>query len=345
MINYNKKEQINQEGYYKKQNETECQLEEILIDKSSHGKVRKWKEKKEASLLLSESYERLKSKKAYRVAKCGDFLEFKVFTDGKMKLHSAGFCKVRLCSMCNWRRSLKTFGQVSKVMDEALKDTGREFLFLTLTCKNVEGSVLSKQLDIMFNSFKLLMKRKDMKVFDGWFRALEVTYNRTTDEYHPHFHIILMTTKNYFKKDNLYITQSKFTDLWKESLGVDYTPIVDIRKFTTHSRKSLSKAVAEVSTYTVKDNEVLIEDEEGNIDVSITDKVVTTLDGALTNRRLVAYGKELRKIHKRLNLDDSIDGDLKMTNIEEEIREDVNYIIRTYHWNVGISNYSTRFSK
>ena len=75
-------------------------------------------ENKKKSLLLSESYKRLGlEKKSFRVSECGTFLEFKKFVDGSLKLNGANFCKVRLCPMCSWRRSLKIFSQVSEIMN------------------------------------------------------------------------------------------------------------------------------------------------------------------------------------------------------------------------------------
>ena len=111
---------------------------EILIDVTEHGEIRPWQEKKINSLKLSESYKRLGYlKKAKRVQFCGSNLTYKVdVANGSKKLFSADFCKVRLCTMCAWRRSLKVFGQVSKVMDVLCGTKKYNFLFLTLTVKN-----------------------------------------------------------------------------------------------------------------------------------------------------------------------------------------------------------------
>ena len=50
----------------------------------------------------------------------------------------------------------------------------------------------------------------------SWFRSLEVTYNKDRDDYHPHFHALLMVPHHYFYKDRgLYIPHEKWLDLWK----------------------------------------------------------------------------------------------------------------------------------
>lgn len=314
---------------------------EVLTDKDKKGKERPWKDKKTKTLLLAESYTRLDMKKAYRVLDCGSYLEFKRFiSSGEFKLNGANFCKVRLCPMCSWRRELKIFAQTSKVMDKALELKDYRFIFLTLTCRNVEGEELSTTLDNLFHAFKKLSERKIVKKsIVGWFRALEVTHNldessKDYDTYHPHFHVILMVNKSYFNKPELYISQENWTSLWKESLQVDYTPIVDVRAFKTRTKRQISKSLAETAKYTVKDNDYLVSD-----DKEMTDSAVMVLDRALANRRLVAYGGELKKIHKSLNLDDVEDGDLVNTGSDEELREDVDYILERYRWHIGYKQY------
>jgi plasmid rolling circle replication initiator protein Rep len=312
---------------------------EILSDKDKKGKERPWKENKEKTMSLAESYKRLGMKKSYRVAECGTYLEFKKFPSNEKKLAKANFCKVRLCPMCSWRRSRKIYGQVSQVMDYALKDKEYRFLFLTLTCKNVDGERLSETIDNLFHAYKKMSERKQFKKsVKGWFRGLEVTHNldeasKDYDTYHPHFHVILMVNKSYFNDRKQYIKQEDWTNLWKDCLGVDYTPIVNVKAFKTANKAQTSKSVAESAKYTVKDNDYLITDNE-----ELTDNAVMILDSALAGRRLIAFGGELRKIHRLLNLDDAENGDLIHTD-NEELREDLNYVIERYQWHIGYHQY------
>lgn len=309
----------------------------ILSDKTKIGEERPWRDKKNRSLKLFASYNRLGvERRALRVKECGTYLEFKRFHDNSLKLNASNFCMDRLCPLCAWRRSLKIFGQMSKVMDKALEEQKYRFLFLTLTAKNCSGDDLSFQLDMMFKAFNDFTRRKQIKdSVVGWFRALEVTHNinknsMNFDTYHPHFHVILMVKDKYFKKKELYLKQSDFTDLWKGCLGVEYTPVVHVEAF----KNSTSKAVAEASKYTVKDNDYLIDD-----DVDLTDSAVSVLSKSLRNRRLVAFGRRLKELKKELNLDDCIDGDLVNTDNDNDIREDLDYVIERYKWNIGYSQY------
>ena len=320
--------------------------DKVLIDLNNEGKVTDWQGKKLKTIELAESYRRLGyDNKYYRVKDCGTFLEFRRYQDQSLKLNQANFCKVRLCPMCSWRRSLKIYGQVSKIMNEIVKNEDLEFIFLTLTTRNCEGQDLSDTIDNIFNAFNKMTKRvKFKKSIKGYFRALEVTHNLNImsdwfDTYHPHLHCILVVNKSYFKKPDIYITQEEWTSIWKDVLKVDYTPIVDVRRFKDSNGKGIEKSIAETAKYTVKSDDYIIrEDMTNEIIETLTDDAVYILDKALAHRRLTAFGGILKEYHKKLNLDDMEDGDLVNTD-NEELREDLEYIIESYHWNVGYKQY------
>ena len=65
--------------------------------------------------------------------------------------------------MCAWRRSLKIFGQVSKVMDHVEKNYNYRYIFLTLTVKNCYGEDLKDTLDLMTSAFNKMNQRKAFK--------------------------------------------------------------------------------------------------------------------------------------------------------------------------------------
>jgi len=340
---------------------------EFLKDKTENGKVRPWKVKKLKSLELSDSYQRLRlENKFLDVQRCGETLVFKRFEDGSGKLDNVYFCKKRLCSMCAWRRGLKIFSQVSKVVDSVNSENQYRYLFLTLTCKNVSGTDLREQIDVLIKSFDKLFKRANIKnVVKGWFRALEVTHdvdrkvtremyygckenhlksrkeyydsfglgigdnNLNFDMYHPHFHVILVVDKSYFHHH--YINQEKWTSLWKESLKCNYTPIVHIATFKNKN----GKGVSEVAKYTVKDNDYLVKN-----DPDLTDKTVIELDTAFAHRRLIAFGGVLKDEHRRLKLEDLNNSNVDLINVDgEEVSEEVKYVLESYRWNIGYSNY------
>lgn len=263
---------------------------EILQD-TKNGKDNNWKERKESTLDLAASYKRIGSNKYYRVLDCSTFLEFRLTTVNDLKLTNANFCKVRLCPMCSWRRSLKIFGQVSKVMDYVEENYNYRYIFLTLTVKNCYGEDLRDTLDLMTKAFNGMTRRKAFKqAIKGYFRSLEITYNNKENTYHPHFHMILAVDNSYFTQSRIYLSQENWTSLWQSCLKVDYTPIVDVRRIKADDNQGFGKAVAETAKYTVKADDFLIRDEKGNIQENLTDEVVETLDYALHRKRLTSFG-------------------------------------------------------
>ena len=323
---------------------------EILYDlKTNSAKETAWRAHRLVTLRLAQAYKRIQSGKYQKVTNCAGYLEFRRYADGSLRLHTANFCQTRLCPTCNWRRSKKIFAQVRRIMNSIENDYA--FVFLTLTCKNVNGNELSAQIDSMVSAFKLLCLRKRFKAaVRGWVRCFEITYNWKTREYHPHYHCVLAVDKDYFTSD-LYITQNEWCLLWQSCLSVDYKPIVDIRTFT-ESEKGKGKEVAEVAKYTIKASNIManlqriseysqdIQAEVRRITDAITDEVVLALDSALANRRLIGYGGVFKEKHKELNLDENIDADLIHTDTDGDIHNDVSdYKIERYGWSIEHRNY------
>ena len=306
----------------------------VILQDTINGRTQPWKEKKVRSLKVADSFRRLgEAKRADRVRCCGSTLGFlRNLETGEKRLATADFCRERLCPMCQWRKSLKVFRQVSRVLDRAQEDYKDLVpLFLTLTLKNCSGDVLSATLDTVFKGWHLLWQRKPIKrIGVGWFRALEVTYNRKADTYHPHLHAIILVDKGYFKSKD-YMATAEWVQEWRSALGVDYDPICDIRK--VKNDKAKYKSVAEVAKYTVKDTDLVHDD------TALMDKVVHGLGTALKGRRLFAFGGLLKRIAKQLGIEELAEGDL--VHIDgETIREDIARVLEVYRWNFGLMNYT-----
>jgi plasmid rolling circle replication initiator protein Rep len=299
-------------------------------------KVRPWRVKKMRALALGDSYERLGyEKKCIRVRYCGRDLTFDVNPETKKKtLVGAWFCRERLCPMCAWRKSLRVFHDVSRVMDEVQRQHENLVpIFLTLTVRNCTGEELAQTITSMSAGWSKMLNNKGFATtVNSWFRALEVTYNAESDTYHPHFHAILLVDKQYFKSKK-YKTTADWVHLWRVSAKLDYDPICDIRKVKVGKQKY--KAVAEVAKYTMKDKDYIFSDTE------LMDKVVHTLTEALYKRRLFAYGGVMRVIAKTLGVKDPEEADLVHMD-DENIREDVEKMLVTYRWDYGLVDYVRR---
>lgn len=296
-------------------NTATCQDIQVLSDISSTGKVRPWAVHKAAAEKIAEAYTGVDYSKAERMWDCASYLAFHRKESGGMVLHDARFCRVRLCPICQWRRAMKTYSQMRKVLEVAKSD-GYEFIMLTLTMRNCSGTELSKSLDRLLLAFNRLSKYKEVKqAVKGWYRGCEVTHNvdvtsKSFDTFHPHLHVILAVNKSYFKS-RYYIKRDRWRELWQRALQVDYEVTqVDVRKCYGGVQ-----AVSEAVKYTVKSEDIISDN------VEMTVETLAVLDTALNNRRFMGLGGVLKEIHKKLNLTD-IEDDDDLIHADEEAEQD-----------------------
>ena len=308
--------------------ETTTGTGEILKDYSSTGKERPWKLHKQENLQLVKIYKTAREKninlitdsRLFDLEHCADTLLFAENAEGKKKLKSANFCRLRLCPMCQWRRSLKMFGQVQTITDKILeRDKSTRFLFATFTVKNVDAENLETCINILNNKFLYLVSRN--KTFApakklkqnllGYLKAVEVTYNTKDKTYHPHLHVIFAVKSTFFKNKQNYMTKKEWIELWQQALGVDYKPQTDIRAIKTNT----GKAIAEVAKYPVKTAPILsLPDDEAV-------EVLKTLTLSLNKKRFVSYGGIFKTVKQELKLADiETDKDLVNTDIEQQER-------------------------
>lgn len=313
---------------------------EEAIEEELHGK---WLDKKHASLKLATVYENIGLQiRSERVQQCGSVLQFLPPTDPeeKARLIFANFCRDRLCPMCNWRRTLKMFNQVSQIME--IIGQNHRFIFCTLTMRNCSGKELPEVVSLMQKAWNRLLTYKDMKPFKGAFKALEITrhpeYPREL-EYHPHFHIIFAVKPSYFTDSKYYIRTDRMVELWRKAMRLDYDPVCDMRtirpkdteKYTGDPGELAQKsAVAEVAKYSVKSADYLL----GRF--SDVQRAVADFLRALDGRRLCSYTGVFKEAKQQLGLDDETDGDLIHTDPNEKLRPDVQYMLIEYRWRVGL---------
>lgn len=337
-------------------------------------KVQPWAEHKENSRLLWQSYLRLhEEKRAWNIFHCGSDLDFKECKENTNSQHDhykhlvhANFCRSRLCPMCNWRKSLVTYTQMQKIVGVAEGRKKMRYIHLVLTVKNVPSSRLSDEITSILEGYKTLFKRKRVKdISVGVFRALEVTFdseefitkemyrkkweyfnklglkvgdlNPTYNTYHPHIHVLIAVDPSYFAKDGqAYIHHSEWVQLWKDSMGLDYDPNVEVK--AVKDQRNIEKAIAELSKYTVKPEDYIFKNNK-----ALTDRVVCTLDHALKGRRLVSFGGLFKEIRKELNLEEVDQADL--THVGEDLKQEVcpkcgcELVERSYAWDKNIKQY------
>jgi len=304
----------------------------ILVDKTSTGKIRPWREKKIANIDYWQLLHILEFKKAERVRDCAEVLEYRAEKEtGEIKLANVWFCKSRLCPMCNWRRTMKHGIQAQKVVAEVIRRKPKaRWLFLTLTVKNVyDGEELNKSLSDMAIGFNRMMKYvKVTKNLIGFMRATEVTVNKTDNSYNQHMHVMVAVESTYFDGSANYITQKQWTSFWKRAMKLDYDPVVDVRaiKPKNKHKSDIKSAIDETAKYPVKHTDFMTDDEDKNL------QTVSDLEEGLYRKRLISYGGLLKEIHKELNLDDAEDGDLVHTDDDDKATYDGYSIVAVWNW-------------
>jgi plasmid rolling circle replication initiator protein Rep len=205
---------------------------------------------------------------AGRIRGCSGFLGFAWADDpdtgeSRLKLRSAHFCRVRHCPVCQWRRSLMWQARFLKALPgiEAAHPKAR-WLFLTLTVRNVPVTELRSQIRSMNEAWRRFVLRPEFALnVQGWIRTTEVTRGKDGSA-HPHFHALLMVRPSYFTK--YYVTQSRWTELWRECARLDYRPSVDIRvvkaRLGAPGESPMRRAIYETLKYSVTPEDLMDRD-------------------------------------------------------------------------------------
>ena len=322
----------NNNNFYNENGILETGTGEILSDPRKNGKERPWKMHKVNSLKLHELYKKalvldnnlISESRMKSLEECGDNLLFSVNDKNEKRLKGASFCRIRTCPMCNWRKSLKLFGQTNKIANIILEQLPTtRFIFVTFTVKNCSAEKLEETINLMNQGFKDLTN-KNRKIscsaklknnLLGYIRAMEVTYNSDEDTYHPHIHCIFALKAGYFTHG--YIKKSDWQYIWGECCDTEYEPIVKVQTI----KNSTAKAVAEVAKYPVKMDELANYDNEKK---AINALIVFTK--ILKGRRLITFGGVFADIKKQLKLDDVETGDL--IHLEDDPEQTFNEVSR-----------------
>jgi plasmid rolling circle replication initiator protein Rep len=252
-----------------------------------------------------------------RVETCSDYMKFlETLNHDERKCVQAFRCGKRGCPICDFARSRKDSGKISVVMQHLKNEYDYEFLFLTLTARNVSADNLNQEIKDYSDSYKRLIETKEVKqMMKGSVRKLEVTYNAEDDTYHPHLHIIIAVNKSYFT-DRTYIKQQRWLELWRRSKRDESITQVHIQKL----KENAGKEVHEIAKYSAKHSDML-ENED----------VFYTLFTSLKGKRLLTYQgkfKEVAKMYDQDLLDDLIE------------KDETNYVWQVeYLWNSNSTQY------
>lgn len=298
---------------------------------------------------------------AARIDQCSPLLEFVMVIDPETgvityKLKAASFCRVPQCPVCRKARVRMWRAKAYQMMPTVFKDypTAR-FLFLTLTVAHPHVSQLRESLNAMNKAWKRLTERKQFPAI-GWIKTVEVTREHQCvseswckskgiekpcqrclplETVHPHFHVLLMVPPNYFSRD--YLSQKDWTQLWKEALRVDYTPILYIKavKSLTGENQGMKESVMETFKYAVKTEDILTEKDNASMS---NQQFLVEITKQLLNARLIATGGILKQYLKELEREPE---DYIHTDIEQDEGGDkLGYLLA--EWNTYIKHYAIK---
>jgi plasmid rolling circle replication initiator protein Rep len=209
---------------------------------------------------------------AERMAECSIYLKFAQKSnpetgESKLKLDKARFCRVPRCPPCNWRRQLMWRAKTFKVMPQILEDYPKaKFIFLTLTVRNCAVEDLRETINNMNKAWNRFTNRRNFPAI-GFIKALEVTRSFQDDTAHPHFHCLLMVKPSYFT-GNYYINQNQWTEMWKECLQINYTPIIHVESVKTSKPEvndGMLHSVLETIKYSTKSSDFMFDDKRINL--------------------------------------------------------------------------------
>lgn len=227
--------------------------------------------------------EKISLKGLERILDCGTFLQFLEGQDCS-KLHRANFCKFPLCPMCQWRLFLKDSLKLKTVATHIANTVDCNFVFLTLTIKNVPKRKLQKSLDHLAKSFERFMQRQALKKIRlGYTCKLEITYNKVRNDFHPHLHVILAVKPDYFHSPD-YITHDEFVKRWQHATRDKSNKVVHIQAVKGDDKEAIAKYLAKMAIYMAKPE-----------DLANSFEVYSTYYDVLKGKRRVNFGGIFRE--------------------------------------------------
>jgi plasmid rolling circle replication initiator protein Rep len=210
---------------------------------------------------------------ADRILNCSPDLTFVIDNDvnsptyGRTTIKNARWCRVRHCPSCQRARASKLRAKFLKVITPQ-NISGLDFIFLTLTIKNVPDNQIRASIKLINAAWKRLIERKDFPA-QGFIRSFEITMQhdrvvtdkkgkkssgvptRSDDGYlmaHPHLHVVLCMKPGYYETN--FKGKDWWIDQWQSCLGVDYRPSVSVKRIDTED--NLVVSLLETLKYTTK---------------------------------------------------------------------------------------------
>lgn len=209
--------------------------------------------------MLGRSSDQAIQNRSQKIQDCCRYPTIRVDSQGEL-FFSPSRCRDRLCPLCARIASRQTQARVQIAIEKW--DQCRH---LTLTLKSTD-SPLVEQLDRLIGCFRRVRQRRWWKSrVKGGIGTVEITFNKTTNQWHPHLHLLL---------DGSYMPHAEISDQWRDVTGD--SPIVYIT--AVHGREEATRYIAK---YVTKPADVVTLDQDRAVELA----------KALSGRRtLIAFG-------------------------------------------------------
>lgn len=234
-------------------------------------------------------------KRGERIMSCNRVLKIsQCAVCGHIDILSASYCRDRLCPLCSWRLSIQRYARMRRILETI--PPGYEYSLITLTVKNCKSAELSSTIAAMSAAWADVRRQRWLKNrLVGWARSLEVTYNKSSREVHPHYHIIAVWSR---------ASAGGCTALIQEWLqrcarhGLTCTAAAqDAQSIKSAGGEgaSLIGAICETMKYCVKSKDLL-----DGVPLSIVRDIALGLEG----KKLISLGGIIKQVAAKLALDD-----------------------------------------
>lgn len=305
-----------------------------------------------------QAYAEMLERKSKRIRACLNIWTWDVYEKNKLlDLQKVNRCmNNRFCPNCRKWDLAGAIHNLKKPFNKFLLEGYNPYL-VTLTVPNVTGNELRSTIEKMNKAFKKLFKalnyslNKTTKGFsdrlievDAALKVLEITYNSTTDTYHPHFHCLFFSQdydqslflktipgeySNKRQSYNFYsLMDIQIMKIWTlcytgqrmtlknyDNLNLEDLYLCDIREMN-------SSGIVEVLKYTFKDTDIQSYEVFKTIEMAIERKRIRQGYGLLYNLKL-----EEDTEGERLSLEEFID---EPEDPEELVTFEIKQLVNDY---------------
>lgn len=264
------------------------------------------------------------------------------------------YCKDRFCPICSHLKSHKHTEMLHTILESMQKDNNYKnsyMIFVTLTQKNVVAGQLSTSVDSttkalrkllttdqLFKSYKTKDKKDKIIINKALCQGVIIKKECTAEykkerkqiEFNDHIHLILLVRKDYWNQKSKQWSHKRLGKIWKEALGLDYTPVVWVSLVRNGELKSdknqqlfneidpkeakkqknnlanldSSGALKEIGKYECKESDMLpmSKDSRGNIHINWADAktIINELYLAYNHKQTITFTGEFKKQKQRL---------------------------------------------